>query len=105
LSIDFRENRPSPWRVRRLDGKLDASFANEAAARLQDALWARWKAQIPALADRQPKLRAGLLERLVSRNGRRELDPMLLSQLLADHPARDQLQVERRPRSRTRPAV
>jgi hypothetical protein len=95
VSIDFRRNRPSPWRVRRLDGKLDASFACEAAARLQDALWARWKTQVPALADREPKLRAGLLERLLAHNGRRDLDPTLLTQLLADHPARDQLEVAR----------
>jgi hypothetical protein len=40
--IEVREGRRSPYRVRRLEGKLSASFRIKAAAELQDALWRRW---------------------------------------------------------------
>jgi hypothetical protein len=86
--IETRPGRPSPFRVRRLEGKLTASFSNRDAAEMQDALWARWREQIPVLADRQPTLSVSLRARLLGSGGR-ELSPTLLGQLLAAHPARN----------------
>ena len=54
--IEVREGRRSPYRVRRLEGKLSASFRVKAAAELQDALWRRWGDQVPVLVDREPKI-------------------------------------------------
>src|SRR6266516_4956638 len=79
----------SPYRVRRLEGKLSASFRVKAAAELQDALWRRWGDQIPVLADREPKLPPALEARLLSPGGR-ELSSVLLAELLAAHPARNE---------------
>jgi hypothetical protein len=87
--IEIREGRRSPYRVRRLEGKLSASFRVKAAAELQDALWARWGEQVPVLVDQAPKLSRPLETRLLSAAGRgREIPPALLASLLAAHPAR-----------------
>ncbi len=86
--IEVREGRRSPYRVRRLEGKLSASFRIKAAAELQDALWRRWGDQIPVLVDREPKIPPTLEARLLS-PGRRELSTVLLAELLAAHPARN----------------
>jgi hypothetical protein len=86
--IEVREGRRSPYRVRRLEGKLSASFRVKAAAELQDALWARWGEQVPVLVDRAPKLSRALETRLLSARRGRELPPALLASLLAAHPAR-----------------
>jgi hypothetical protein len=85
--IEVREGRRSPYRVRRLEGKLSASFRVKTAAELQDALWRRWGDQIPVLVDRAPKIPAALEARLLS-PGPRELSTVLLGELLAAHPAR-----------------
>ena len=85
--IEFREGRRSPYRVRRHEGKLSASFRVRGAAELQDALWGRWGAQIPVLVDREPKVLPALEARLLS-PGQRELSAVLLAALLATHPAR-----------------
>ena len=85
--IEVREGRRSPYRVRRLEGRLSASFRVKAAAELQDALWRRWGDQIPVLADQAPKLSRSLEARLLS-PGKRELSAVLLGELLAAHPAR-----------------
>jgi hypothetical protein len=87
--IEVREGRRSPYRVRRLEGKLSASFRVKAAAELQDALWRRWGDQIPVLVDREPKIPSPLEARLLS-PGRRELSAVLLAELLSAHPARDE---------------
>jgi hypothetical protein len=55
----------------------------------QDALWRRWGAQIPVLADREPRIPAALEARLFT-PGSRQLSSVLLGQLLAAHPPRDQ---------------
>jgi hypothetical protein len=86
--IEVRAGRRSPYRVRRLEGRLSSSFRVKAAAELQDALWRRWGDQIPVLADREPKLPPALEARLLS-PGRRELSTVLLAELLAAHPARN----------------
>jgi hypothetical protein len=86
--IEVREGRRSPYRVRRLEGKLSASFRVKAAAELQDALWARWGEQVPVLVDRAPKLSRPLETRLLSARSGREIPPALLASLLAAHPAR-----------------
>jgi hypothetical protein len=86
--IEVREGRRSPYRVRRLEGKLSASFRVKAAAELQDALWARWGEQVPVLVDRAPKLSRPLETRLLSARSGREITPALLASLLAAHPAR-----------------
>jgi hypothetical protein len=86
--IEVREGRRSPYRVRRLEGKLSASFRVKAAAELQDALWRRWGGQIPVLADREPKVPPALEAGLLS-PGPRELSTVLLAELLAAHPARN----------------
>lgn len=85
--IEVREGRRSPYRVRRLEGRLSASFRVKAAAELQDALWRRWGEQVPVLADRAPKIPAPLEAQLLS-PGQRELSTVLLGELLAAHPAR-----------------
>ena len=72
--IEVREGRRSPYRVRRLQGKLSASFRVKAAAELQDALWRRWGDQIPVLADREPKIPPALEARLLSPGQREEID-------------------------------
>jgi hypothetical protein len=76
------------YRVKRLEGRLTATFRNRDAAELQDALWGRWGAAIPILADSKVSVGADLLARFVSRETP-ELSPGLLTQLLAKHPARD----------------
>jgi hypothetical protein len=86
--IEFRAGRRSPYRVRRLGGRLTASFTVKAAAELQDALWARWGDEIPALADQNPKLTRTLETRLLSGGRGSAISPALLSSLLAAHPAR-----------------
>jgi hypothetical protein len=86
LNLEVREGRRSPYRVRRLEGKLSASFRVKAAAELQDALWRRWGDQIPVLADQEPKIPPALEARLLS-PGRRELSTVLLAELLTAHPA------------------
>jgi hypothetical protein len=86
--IEVREGRRSPYRVRRLEGKLSASFRVKAAAELQDALWARWGEQVPVLVDQAPKLSRALETRLLSARRGREIPPALLASLLAAHPAR-----------------
>lgn len=88
--IEVREGRRSPYRVRRLEGKLSASFRVRAAAELQDVLWRRWGDQIPVLADREPKIPPTLEARLLS-PGQRELSTMLLAELLAAHPTRNEI--------------
>jgi len=88
--IEVREGRRSPYRVRRLEGKLSASFRVKAAAELQDALWRRWGDQIPVLADREPKIPPALEARLLS-PGQRELSTMLFAELLAAHPVRNEI--------------
>jgi hypothetical protein len=85
--IEVREGRRSPYRVRRLEGKLSASFRIKAAAELQDALWRRWGDQIPVLVDQEPKIPPALEAQLLS-PGRREVSTVLLAELLAAHPAR-----------------
>jgi hypothetical protein len=85
--IEVREGRRSPYRVRRLEGKLSASFRVKAAAELQDALWRRWGDQIPVLVDEERKIPPELEARLLS-PGRRELPTVLLAGLLTTHPAR-----------------
>jgi hypothetical protein len=85
--IEVREGRRSPYRVRRLEGKLSASFRSKAAAELQDALWRRWGDQIPVLVDQEPKIPPALEAQLLS-PGRREVSTVLLAELLAAHPAR-----------------
>lgn len=85
--IEFREDRRSPYRVRRLGGKLTASFSVKAAAELQDALWGRWGEQIPVLADQVPKLSRALEAQLLNGGRGRALSPALLAGLLAAHPA------------------
>jgi hypothetical protein len=90
--IEFREGRRSPYRVRRHEGRLSASFRVKAAAELQDALWRRWGDQVPVLVDREPKIAATLEARLLS-PGPRELPTMLLGQLLAAHSARSDTRV------------
>ena len=85
--IEVREGRRSPYRVRRLEGKLSASFRIKAAAELQDALWRRWGDQNPVLVDQEPKIPPALEARLLS-PGRREVSTVLLAELLAAHPAR-----------------
>jgi hypothetical protein len=89
--IEFREGRRSPYRVRRLGGRLTASFTVMAAAELQDALWARWGDQIPVLADQVPKLSRALETRLFNGSRGRAISPALLANLLASHPARADL--------------
>jgi hypothetical protein len=86
--IEFREGRRSPFRVRRLGGRLTASFSVKGAAELQDALWARWGDQIPVLADQAPKLSRTLETRLLNGSRVRAISPALLTNLLAAHPAR-----------------
>src|SRR5262245_64092485 len=85
--IEYREGRRSPYRVRRRNGALTASFALKAAAELQDALWGRWGGQIPVLADKEPRITTALQARLFNK-GARELPSTLLAQLLAAHQAR-----------------
>src|SRR5207247_7429784 len=80
--------RRSPYRVRRLAGRLTASFTNRAAAELQDALWGRWGEQIPTLADQQPRLSRALETRLLGGASGRTISPALLASLLAAHPER-----------------
>src|SRR5581483_4256913 len=87
--IEFREGRRSPYRVRRLGGRLTASFGVKAAAELQDALWARWGEQIPVLVDQTPKLSRSLEAQLLSGRRGSTIPPALLASLLAAHPARD----------------
>jgi hypothetical protein len=87
--IEFREGRRSPFRVRRLGGRLTASFEVKAAAELQDALWARWADQVPVLADQTPKLTRSLETQLLSGRRGSTMPPALLAGLLAAHPARD----------------
>jgi hypothetical protein len=87
--IEFREGRRSPFRVRRLGGRLTASFGVKAAAELQDALWARWGEQIPVLADQAPKLTRSLETRLLSGRRGSTMPPALLANLLSAHPARE----------------
>ena len=86
--IEVRAGRRSPYRVRRLGGRLTASFTVKAAAELQDGLWARWGDQIPTLADQTPKLTRTLETRLLSGGRGSAISPALLSSLLAAHPAR-----------------
>jgi hypothetical protein len=86
--IEFREGRRSPYRVRRLGGRLTASFGVRAAAELQDALWARWGEQIPVLVDQPPKLSRSLEAQLLSGRRGNTMPPPLLGSLLAAHPAR-----------------
>jgi hypothetical protein len=86
--IEFREGRRSPYRVRRLGGRLTASFGVKAAAELQDALWARWGEQIPVLVDEPPKLPRSLETQLLSGRRGNAIPPALLGTLLAAHPAR-----------------
>ena len=69
--IEVREGRRSPYRVRRLEGKLSASFRIKAAAELQDALWRRWGDQIPVLVDQEPKIPPALEAQLLSPAGGR----------------------------------
>ena len=64
--IEVREGRRSPYRVRRLGGKLTASFSVRSAAEIQDALWARWGDRIPVLVDQTPKLGRALEARLLN---------------------------------------
>jgi hypothetical protein len=99
--IEVREGRRSPYRVRRLEGKLSASFRVRAAAELQDALWRRWGDQIPVLADREPKIPPTLEARLLSPS-QRELSTMLLAELLAAHPTRNEIDY---PRDRANPVT
>jgi hypothetical protein len=87
--IEVRQGRRSPYRVRRLEGRLSASFRVKAAAELQDALWRRWGDQIPVLVDREPTIAPGLEARLLT-PGLRELPTVLLAELLAAHPARNE---------------
>jgi hypothetical protein len=87
--IEYRGNRRSPYRVRRLGGRLTASFGVKAAAELQDALWARWGEQIPVLVDQPPKLTRSLETQLLSGRKGSTMPPALLASLLAAHPARD----------------
>src|SRR5262245_31324484 len=89
--IEIREGRRSPYRVRRLAGRLTASFTNRAAAELQDALWGRWGEQIPTLADKEPRLSRALETRLLGGASGRAMSPALLSTLLAAHPERSRL--------------
>jgi hypothetical protein len=86
--IEYREGRRSPYRVRRQEGRLTASFAIKAAAELQDALWARWGDQVPVLADQAPKLTRALETRVLNAAQGRDMPPALLTNLLAAHPAR-----------------
>ena len=86
--IELREGRRSPYRVRRLGGRLTASFGVKAAAELQDALWARWGDQIPVLVDQPPKLPRSLQAQLLSGRRGKTMPPSLLGILLAAHPAR-----------------
>ena len=90
--IEVRTGRRSPYRVRRLEGRLSASFRVKAAAELQDAHWRRWGHQIPVLADREPKIPPALEARLLSPGGR-DLSSVLLAELLAAHPARNNARV------------
>jgi hypothetical protein len=87
--IERRKGRRCPFRVRRLGRELEASFANEDAAKLQDELWKRWRHEMPVIADQQPKVPAQLLARILEKNGSQQLDPALLADFLAAHPARD----------------
>lgn len=86
--IEFRESRRSPYRVRRLGGRLTASFRVKAAAELQDALWRRWGDLIPVLADQEPKISRTLEARLLNGARGRNITPALLGELLSAHPAR-----------------
>jgi hypothetical protein len=90
--IEHRPDRRSPYRVRRLGGRLTASFSVKAAAELQDALWARWGDQIPVLADQPPNLSRNLETRLLGGSRGRAIAPALLAALLAAHPMRAALQ-------------
>jgi hypothetical protein len=74
--------------VRRLGGRLTASFTSRAAAELQDALWGRWGGQIPTLADQEPRLSRALETRLLGGGSDRAISPALLASLLAAHPER-----------------
>jgi hypothetical protein len=74
--------------VRRLGGRLTASFTSRAAAELQDALWGRWGEQIPTLADQEPRLSRVLETRLLGGGSQRTISPALLASLLATHPER-----------------
>jgi hypothetical protein len=76
------------YRVKRLEGRLTATFYEIEAARLQDALWGRWGAAIPVLADQKPKVAATLIGSLVDPKAA-EISPALLANLFAAHPARE----------------
>ena len=89
--IEYRPDRRSPYRVRRLGGRLTASFSVKAAAELQDGLWARWGDQIPVLVDQPPNLSQSLETRLLGSGRGRAITPALLAVLLAAHPARTDL--------------
>lgn len=86
--IEFRESRRSPYRVRRLGGRLTASFRVKAAAELQDALWRRWGDLVPVLADQEPKITRTLEARLLNGARGRNITPALLGELLSAHPVR-----------------
>jgi len=74
------------YRVRRdRDGGLTATFENQGAANLQDALWGRWGARIPLLADREPTLPVTLRAVLLSRDTV-DLTDDLLARLLSFQP-------------------
>lgn len=74
------------YRVRRdRDGGLTASFKSQGAANLQDALWGRWGARIPLLADREPTLPVTLRAVLLSRDTA-DLSDDLLARLLSFQP-------------------
>jgi hypothetical protein len=77
------------YRVKRLEGRLTATFHHEEAAQLQDLLWGRRGAAIPVLADQKPMVPATLLASLLGPKSI-ELSATLLAQLLAAHPSRDE---------------
>ncbi len=77
--IEFRENRRSPYRVRRLGGRLTASFRVKAAAELQDALWRRWGDLVPVLTDQEPKITRTLEARLLNGARGRNITPPCLA--------------------------
>src|SRR5947209_18375044 len=81
------KKRVESYRVKRLEGRLTATFYTREAAQLQDSLWGRWGAEIPALADQKPRVSATLLGSILDKQAN-ELSPILLAQLVAAHPVR-----------------
>ncbi|HKB79012.1 MAG TPA: hypothetical protein VKH35_04785, partial [Thermoanaerobaculia bacterium] len=81
-----RRKKGTTYRVKRLEGLLNATFMNKDVAHLQDDLWGRWGAAIPRLADRKPTLPVTLRAELISKETPALTDE-LLAKLLSYQPA------------------